>query len=371
MATHVLRTAVALSLLIVASVHVLGFSSALHADDAAASGPPYPVTVSGLSSGGFFAVQVHVALSSLIKGAAVFAGGPYYCAMENVVTAQTICMKGPISELYVAGLESATRLAESVGTIDRLDNLEDSNVYVYAGAKDSIVKTVVGKSLEQYYNRMMGSSSGGSLTTEYDVPSEHCFPTADTGHGCDEFKSPYICNCGYDGAGKALEAVLGRGYNLRPRVDSVSKDHLYMFDQRKFVVDGLAQTYSLAKTGYAFIPPACDWQNGGAKTDSSLGCPIHIVFHGCLQSVGLVGDAMIMGSGFNNWAMSNDIIVIYPQTSKMDELLLNPKGCWDWWSYSTGYTPAYVTRAAPQIFFVENMAHAFINQSVALQPADL
>ena len=69
--------------------------------------------------------------------------------------------------------------------------------------------------------------------------------------------------------------------------------------------------------------------------------------------------------------MSNDIIVIYPQTSKMDELLLNPKGCWDWWSYSTGYTPAYVTRAAPQIFFVENMAHAFINQSVALQPADL
>lgn len=32
------------------------------------------VTVSGLSAGAFMAVQVHVALSSTIKGAAVFAG---------------------------------------------------------------------------------------------------------------------------------------------------------------------------------------------------------------------------------------------------------------------------------------------------------
>ena len=39
--------------------------------------------------------------------------------------------------------------------------------------------------------------------------------------------------------------------------------------------------------------------------------------------------------------------------------------------YSTSYSPAYVTRAAPQISFVENLAHAFINQSVALRPADI
>ncbi len=32
------------------------------------------VTVSGLSSGGFMAVQLHMALSSIIDGAAVFAG---------------------------------------------------------------------------------------------------------------------------------------------------------------------------------------------------------------------------------------------------------------------------------------------------------
>jgi len=50
--------------------------------------------VSGLSSGGFFAVQFHVAYSSLVKGAAIFAGGPFYCAESNLVDAENKCMKG-------------------------------------------------------------------------------------------------------------------------------------------------------------------------------------------------------------------------------------------------------------------------------------
>lgn len=37
------------------------------------------VSVSGLSSGAFFAVQMHVAYSGTFMGAGVFAGGPFYC----------------------------------------------------------------------------------------------------------------------------------------------------------------------------------------------------------------------------------------------------------------------------------------------------
>ena len=37
------------------------------------------VTVSGLSSGGFFAHQFHVAHSDLVTGAGILAGGPYGC----------------------------------------------------------------------------------------------------------------------------------------------------------------------------------------------------------------------------------------------------------------------------------------------------
>ncbi len=38
------------------------------------------VTVSGISAGGYAAVQAHVALSGTISGAAAIAGGPYHCA---------------------------------------------------------------------------------------------------------------------------------------------------------------------------------------------------------------------------------------------------------------------------------------------------
>jgi hypothetical protein len=44
---------------------------------------PASVTASGLSSGGFFAHQFHVAFSRTVAGAAILAGGPYGC-VENI-----------------------------------------------------------------------------------------------------------------------------------------------------------------------------------------------------------------------------------------------------------------------------------------------
>ncbi|HEX2544255.1 MAG TPA: prolyl oligopeptidase family serine peptidase, partial [Ramlibacter sp.] len=41
---------------------------------------PAKVFVAGISSGGFAAVQMHVAHSSVFKGAAIYAGGVYWCA---------------------------------------------------------------------------------------------------------------------------------------------------------------------------------------------------------------------------------------------------------------------------------------------------
>ena len=41
---------------------------------------PSSVTVSGISSGAFFAHQFHVAYSSLVKGVGIVSGGPYACA---------------------------------------------------------------------------------------------------------------------------------------------------------------------------------------------------------------------------------------------------------------------------------------------------
>ena len=53
-------------------------------------------SVSGLSSGGFMAVQLHVGHSATFaKGAGIVAGGPFYCAEGSIVNATGRCMASP------------------------------------------------------------------------------------------------------------------------------------------------------------------------------------------------------------------------------------------------------------------------------------
>ncbi len=42
------------------------------------------VTTSGISAGGYMAVQLHVAHSALVNGVGVVAAGPYYCAENSL-----------------------------------------------------------------------------------------------------------------------------------------------------------------------------------------------------------------------------------------------------------------------------------------------
>src|SRR3977135_1796381 len=46
-------------------------------------------SVSGLSAGGFMAVQFDVAFSSMLRGAGIIAGGPFYCAQGSFLTASS------------------------------------------------------------------------------------------------------------------------------------------------------------------------------------------------------------------------------------------------------------------------------------------
>lgn len=51
---------------------------------------------------------MHVIYSDLFKGAGVIAGGPFYCAQDNVLIAQTSCMKTPAA-IDLLKLESITQ----------------------------------------------------------------------------------------------------------------------------------------------------------------------------------------------------------------------------------------------------------------------
>jgi len=86
---------------------------------------------------------------------------------------------------------------------------------------------------------------------------------------------------------------------------------------------------------------------------------VHVALHGCLQTLDDVGDQFVRLAGYNRWADSNRLVVLYPQVIKRAgwtfgtwSFVWNPNGCWDWWGY-TG--PLYHTKEGPQIRVLKAM----------------
>jgi hypothetical protein len=139
----------------VASVLSLLFSASV-----ALAAPPLPalsaassdLTVSGISSGGYMAVQFQVAYSALVRGAGVLAGGPYYCAEGKVGRALNNCMAPtktdgppPVAET----LKRIEQLAEAK-QIDPVKNLNDDRVWLLSGGQDKTAAPAVMDSLAEF-----------------------------------------------------------------------------------------------------------------------------------------------------------------------------------------------------------------------------
>lgn len=147
-------------------VRVLSFIVAIGAGVASAAVPlpqlnidKTQTTVSGLSSGGYMAVQMHVAYSNTFKkGAGIVAGGPYYCAEGSVISATGRCMVSP-SGIPISTLVNTTNSWASQGLIDPVVNLQDSRVYLFSGTLDSTVKPGVMDALKTYYNSFVPAAN--------------------------------------------------------------------------------------------------------------------------------------------------------------------------------------------------------------------
>lgn len=98
-------------------------------------------TVSGISAGGFFATQFHVAFSSTVTGAGIVAGGPYFCSNDNVLIAQTACMTQPELISVDALIEIVYNTART-GTIDDPENLKEDFVYIFSGRNDTVLSFI-------------------------------------------------------------------------------------------------------------------------------------------------------------------------------------------------------------------------------------
>lgn len=312
-------------------------------------------SVSGLSSGAYMAVQFQVAHSSVVKGAGVIAGGPYFCAQDSQDTATTVCSctgflgcRPSQAAALVPSLVSATDQNASVGAIDPTSNLADDRVWMFSGSLDSVVPQPVMDALETYYQNYL---SVANISYEKGVPSEHAMPTETYGNPCGFKGEPFINDCDFDAAGELLKWIYGE---LNSKNTATLSGSFIEFAQNEFIAN--PESHGMWPTGWAYVPASC--QDGAP-------CRVHVVFHGCKQYPdaffpggpgGKMRDTYVKNAGYNEWADTNNVIILYPQANAM--LVgtrlprINPFGCWDWWGYDDRH---YAMTSGPQIAAVKAM----------------
>ena len=333
-------------------------------------------TVSGISSGGFMAVQHHVAFSNSVTGAGVVAGGPFFCAQAKLPIAITSCMTTP-ALISIPELVAITKTTALSGFIDNPIHLKDDAVWLFSGLKDTVVSTGVVQKLFEYYS----SLNVKNIVMVNTVEAEHAMPTLNYGSACGFKGEPYINNCNFDGAGEILlhlyntSTLTGtnhQGHLLPPT--AANNSNIISFSQSQFNPKVLNWTVvGMEETGYAYVPDACseygrrlkkknntnlNKSNAAAAETATAAavCRLHIAYHGCLQSHLAVGDKYVQHAGYNRWAEANGIVVVYPQAKKN---ILNPKGCWDWWGY-TG--PEYASNVGAQLATVRNIVRRYFDE---------
>jgi poly(3-hydroxybutyrate) depolymerase len=320
---------------------------------------PGQLTVSGISSGGFFAHQFHIAYSGLVSGAGVMAGGPYACAeqtpsmlafnpLASVFVALGVCTRqgrsalGPMAYWLperpsVEQSIDATMAEHENGQIDDPANLADHRVWLFVGANDEVVPLATLEALRDYYLAL--GLDDAAMRFDHDPLANHGVPieafTGTTDHAmleCHEYGLSFLIDCDFDAAERLLRHLYPAGFSAEPGVPE--RDRIVAFDQTEFF-DATDPRVSMGEVGFVYVPADC-----AGDGPAPQGCRLHVAFHGCRQHRELIGDDFYWDAGYNGWAEANRIVVLYPQATAWDRrfdvtgLTANPRGCWDWWGYS-------------------------------------
>lgn len=295
------------------------------------------VTVSGMSSGAYMAHQVHLALNERIAGAALFAGGPYACAGGDLERALAECMAPDGDGPDVEALATVARERAAAGTIAAIADLSGDRVFVFHGALDTTVGANVTRASESLYRALDPTLA---IEIDFERAVAHTFPTLSAGSACDKAEPPFLGACDTDGAALAFGA-LGL-IDAGAAAAAAPAGEWRTFDQS--ALEAADAPSHLDPVGLLYVPPGC--ANGG--------CGLHVVFHGCEQSIGKIDREFVEGSGYARWADVARVVVAFPQ-ARASFMPLNPKACWDWWGYSG---PTYDTRDGAQIRVIANLIEA-------------
>lgn len=298
------------------------------------------ITISGLSSGGYMAGQFHIAYSRLIDGAAILGAGPYACARGELVYALGQCTKMTLGGPDLHAILTLAKRSVLEGKLDDFSHVVDDQIFILSGQRDQTVLPAVTASNVSFY-RALGARH---INYVNDLDAGHSFPTLDWGIPCTEVsQSPWISNCGRDIAQEMLSFLLK--LTLNPRTQALDSS-LFKFRQDQNIP-------SMNDYGYVYIPQAC--QQGAA-------CKIHLAMHGCRQGVDRIQDTFVKHVGINEWAESNNIVVIYPQIISVPSIG-NPKGCWDWWGYAG---QNYYSKQGVQMRALKELIDLFKNNGISV-----
>jgi len=266
------------------------------------------ISISGFSAGGFFAMQMGIAYSSVFSGVGIFAGGPYDCARHAYAFG---CVFNAVPDIS----ESIANIRNWSGNqIDSAENIGNQRVYILTGKDDITVGPNITRQVKRLYVDAGGFVAGKNVKYVELDGVMHTFPTDFNRAGdspCNFSSLPYISNCQYDGAGDALQWIYG---TLNPPNTGRLGGSLLAFDQTPYIRLGIG----MDSTGWLYVPASCA---AGRR------CGLHVALHGCEQAYATIGAYFLSNTGYNRWADTNNLILLYPQTAVS---LTNPFGCWDW-----------------------------------------
>lgn len=316
-------------------------------------------TVSGLSSGGFMAGQFHVAHSSSVIGAGIVAGGPYFCSQGDLGQALGLCTKAPtgLTDEFLQSLLEDAKEFEQAGLIDPLAYLSKSHVYIVQGKLDPTVVHGTGKAVARWYEISGVETSGIILNNDLEIG--HAWPTRNYGNPCAaDTEPPWLSACGIDLPGQ----MLNHFYEATAERSDELKGEIITFDQTEFFPQGELNSFS--EKGFAYIPDIC-------RSDGQ--CRVHVFFHGCQQGYSVLPrDSKIDDSqfdhppykrirrrlvdnlGLNEWADSHRLVILYPQLKRTLKPN-NPRGCYDFWGFTSVTDDNYATKEGLQIRAVWKM----------------
>lgn len=302
------------------------------------NGDPHQVTVSGVSSGGAMAVQTHIAYSGTFKGAAVFAGNAYYCAEGSLAFALTRCMEAvSATQIPVPSLVSTTRYWAMQGWIDSTANLSSAKVYLFSGVLDQTVRQPAMDALRDYYLNFVPPAN---IVYNNQVMAGHSWVSLLGPNLCEVQQSPYINNCNLDVQQTFLSMFYG---TLLPKQAGQLSGQFLPIDQAEFLDDRNPVAHGLDNHAWVYVPAAC----GRGEV-----CKVHVAYHGCNMSFQKIGDQFVRRSGLNEWADTNNMIVLYPQIFPSLTEPVNGQGCWDWWGYDDA---DYAKKSGRQLLMTKRM----------------